>query len=440
MRRRPLVLAFVVGTMAWAIPLRAQEPSPREPVARYLDERAGMGLDEAIARAVAQEPSLRAVRADVEVTRAQRKQAGLRPNPMLSVERRDEPGGTDALTTIGVEWPLDLFRRSGRVHTADRSVAVAQFGAEDRERLLVADVRMQYGAAVAAVQDLAVAEELVTTAQRQLDLVRARVEAGSTPPLDRDLLDVEVRRLDAARVVAIGRVEVALVGLKQLMGMPPTERLRLRDSLDTLIASIAIELPGVSGVTPGVRSDVREADARVALADARIDQAHREGRADISVFGSYMRMDSGFPQRGIGPAGARERVHGQFNYLAVGATVLLPLLNRNQGQVAAAQAELRGAEARREAIDLAARAELAAAQARDAQAQRAVQIYGGGVRDLARRNLDVVRQTFDLGRATVFDVLAEQKRWLEIEQGYTAAAREAWEARVAVTRARGETR
>jgi outer membrane protein TolC len=62
------------------------------------------------------------------------------------------------------------------------------------------------------------------------------------------------------------------------------------------------------------------------------------------------------------------------------------------------------------------------------------------VRDLARRNLDVVRQIFDLGRATAFDVLAEQKRWLEVEQGYTAAAREAWEARVAVTRARGETR
>lgn len=440
MRRRQCVLAFVVGTMAWAGAPHAQEPSTGEPMARYIDARAGMSLDAAIARAVAREPSLRAVRADVEVARAQRQQATLRPNPMLSVERRDEPGGTDALTTIGVEWPLDLFRRSGRVQTADRSVAVAQFGAEDRERLLVADVRMQYGAAVAAVRELTVAEELVTAAQRQLDLVRARVEAGSTPPLDRDLLDVEVRRLDAARVVAIGRVEVALVGLKQLLGMPPAEPLRLRDSLDTLIASIAIAPLGVPGITPGGRSDVREADARVALADARIDQAHREGRADISVFGSYMRMDSGFPQRGIGPAGALERVRGRFNYLAAGATVSLPLLNRNQGQVAAAQAERLGAEARREAIDLAARAEVAAAQARDAQAQRAVQIYGGGVRDLARRNLDVVRQTFDLGRATVFNVLAEQKRWLEIEQGYTAAAREAWEARVALTRARGETR
>jgi cobalt-zinc-cadmium efflux system outer membrane protein len=408
-------------------------------MARYIDARAGVGLDVAIARAVAQEPSLRAVRADVEVARAQRQQAGLRPNPMLNVERRDEPGGTDAQTTIGVEWPLDLFRRSGRVQTADQSLAVAQFGAEDRERMLVADVRMQYGVAVAAVQDWAVAEELVVAAQRQLDLVRARVDVGSTPPLARDLLDVEVRRLDAARVVALGRVEVALVGLKQRLGMAPTESLLLRDSLETLIASIAIGLAGASGGPPVVRPDVKEADARVALADARIDQAHREGRSDISLFGSYMRMDSGFPQQGIGPAGL-ERVRGRFNYVAVGATVSLPLLNRNQGQVAVARAERLGAEARRDAISLAARTELAAAQVRDAQAQRAVQIYGRGVRELARRNVDVVRQTFDLGRTTVFEVLAEQRRWLEIEQGYTAAAREAWEARVALTRALGETR
>jgi cobalt-zinc-cadmium efflux system outer membrane protein len=207
-----------------------------------------------------------------------------------------------------------------------------------------------------------------------------------------------------------------------------------------LIASMAIGLPGPSGGPPVARPDVEEADARVALADARIDQARREGRADISLFGSYMRMDSGFPQQGIGPAGGLERVRGRFNYVAFGATVSLPLLNRNQGQVAVARAERLGAEARREAVSLAARTELAAAQVRDAQAQRAVQIYGRGVRELARRNVDVVRQTFDLGRTTVFEVLAEQRRWLEIEQGYTAAAREAWEARVALTRALGETR
>jgi cobalt-zinc-cadmium efflux system outer membrane protein len=440
MRRRPRLLALVMGSMAWAVTAHAQEPGAGASTARYIDERGGLSLDAAVARAVAQEPSLRAVRADVEMARGQRQQAGLRPNPMLRLERRDEPRGTDALTSIGIEWPLDLFRRSGRTQTADQAVVVAQVGAEDRERLLVADVRMLYGAAVAAVRELTVAEELVTAAQQQLDLVRARVETGRTPPLDRDLLDVEVRRFDAVRVAALGRVEVTLVEIKQRLGMRPTEPLHLRDTLDTLITSMASDPVDGADMTPDSRADVREADARVALADARFDQAEREGRADVSIFGSYMRMDSGFPQQGIGSGGALERVRGRFHAVTIGASVSLPWLNRNQGEVAAAKAERLGAEARRAAVDLAARAELAAALARDAAAQRAVQIFSGGVRDLARRNLDVVRQTFDLGRATVFDVLAEYKRWLEIEQGYTAAAREAWEARVAVTRAQGATR
>ena len=67
-------------------------------------------------------------------------------------------------------------------------------------------------------------------------------------------------------------------------------------------------------------------------------------------------------------------------------------------------------------------------------------LYAVGVRALASRNLDVVRQTFELGRATVFDVLTEQRRFLEIEQAYTAALREAWEARATLKRALGETR
>jgi outer membrane protein TolC len=108
--------------------------------------------------------------------------------------------------------------------------------------------------------------------------------------------------------------------------------------------------------------------------------------------------------------------------------------------VAAAQAERSGAEARREAAELPARAEVGAAQARDARAQRAVELYSGGMRRLARQNLDVVQQTFDLGRATVFDVLAEQRRYLEVEQAYTSALREAWEARADLKRARGEMR
>lgn len=433
------VLACAVGALIGTGALQAQSPNGQDRAAQFLDPREGVGLDAAVARAVAQEPGLRAARVDVDVARGERQQAALRPNPVVSVEHRGEPGGTDALTTVGVEWPLDLFRRQGRVQTADRSIGLAEVSVEQGQRLLVAAVRLQYGVAASAIREVSVADEIVLAAQRQLGVVRARVEAGSAPSLEADLLEVEVRRLEAASAITIGRADAAMAQLRPLLAMGQGEPLLLRDSLESLIAAIMIPR-AEDAPTVAVRSDVEQAEARVALADARIDQAQREGRADLSLFATYMRMDNGFPQQAFGPGGGLERVRGRFDYVAVGAAVSLPVLNRNQGQVAAARAERLAAEARREAVERAAGAETAAAEVRDARAQQAVQSFRDGLRELARRNLDVVRQTFELGRATVCDVLAEQKRWLEIEQAYTETLREAWEARVALSRARGETR
>jgi len=441
MKTQRRIITFMLGASVFAVPAQGQEPALSAQRSVYIDERTGMALDEAIARALDREPTLRATRADIEVARGQRQQAGLSPNPTLTFEQRHEPGGTDNLTTLGIEWPLDLFRRRGRVRTAERELAVTHFAAADRERLLVADVRMQYGAAAAAIRDLAVADEVIAVARRQLALVRARVEAGGTPPLERDLLDVDLRRLETNRLRAIGSADVALVRLKQMLGMAPAEPLLLRQTLEMLVAGTtsATAAPTLSSII-GPRPDVLEAEARVTLADARIDQARREGRVDVSLFGNYMRMDAGFPQQGIGPTGTWERVRGRFNYVTGGAMVTLPLFNRNQGQVAAAQAQRFAAEARREAAGLAAQTEIAVAQTRDTQAQRAMELYTGGIRTLARQNLDVVRQTFDLGRATVFEVLAEQRRYLDTEQAYTATLREAWEARAALKSALGDTK
>ena len=434
------ITSVLMVTAAMTAPLRGQqaERPPRLPP-QYGSALAGVALTDAIAHALDREPALRAARADIDVARGLRQQAGLRPNPTLSFERRNEPSGTDNQTSVGVVWPLDLFRRPGRVQTANRELAVTEFAVADRERVLVANVRLAYGAAAAAVRDVAVADEVITVARRQRDLVRARVDAGSSPPLDRDLLEVDLRRLETDRLLAVGRADSAMVLLKQVMGMAPEEPLLLRETIEQLVAG-----HGPTGATPAfsaafaARPDVLEAGAEVAVADARIDQARREGRVEVSLFGTYMRMDAGFPQLGFGPTAVLERVRGRFEYVAGGAMVTVPVFNRNQGGVAAAEARRVGAEARREAAVLAARAEIASAQISDEQAQRAVNLYAGGIRGLARQNLDVVRQTFDLGRATVFDVLAEQRRFLEIEQAYTAALRAAWEARAALKRALGE--
>jgi outer membrane protein TolC len=190
----------------------------------------------------------------------------------------------------------------------------------------------------------------------------------------------------------------------------------------------------------GDRPDVQEAEARIRVADAQIVRARRDGRFDMTLSGSYMRMDAGFPQLGLNARGEFTRVRSLFHDLSVGAALTLPLRNQNQGEIASAEAERAGATARRDAAQLTAQTEIAAATIRNARAHDAIALYRTGTRDLARQNLDVVTQTYELGRATVFDVLAEQRRYLDLELAYSKALREAYEAQTALRRTRGDIR
>jgi outer membrane protein, heavy metal efflux system len=436
-----VVLSVLIAALMTEVSAAAQAPMS-EPVAKqYVDPVSGLSLEQAIARALEQEPSLLAARTEIDVARGMRLQASLRPNPTVSFERREEPAGTDNQTTVAVEWPLDLFRRSRRVAVAEGEVAATELAVTDQERLLATDVRMRYGDVVGALRDLAVLDELVATTRRQHQLLRSRVEEGATPPLERDLLDVELRRLESDRLLQAGRTEAALFELKRLLGMTAEASLAVRDTLEDLVRreSSAAAPPSDSSTMLDQRADVREAAARVEVADAKIERAQAEGRFDVSLFANYMRMDAGFPQRGFTPDGGLERIRGVFHYVSAGAMITLPVLNRNQGEVAAARAEHAGAEAAYEAARLAADAERAAARARDERARQAVRAYTGA-QTLARQNLTVVGQSYELGRVTVFDVLAEQRRYLDVERAYTEALRTAYEARTALNRALGGVR
>jgi outer membrane protein TolC len=215
----------------------------------------------------------------------------------------------------------------------------------------------------------------------------------------------------------------------------------LRTALEDLVreeVAPGARVPQSGALT--TRPDVLEAEARVRVAEAHIERAQREGRPDMSLFGMYMRMDAGFPQQGFSPSGALEPIRSVFHYVSVGATLTLPVLSRNQGAIAAAGAERTGAAAQVEAARLSAESEIAAARSRDVHARRAFDAYSADAIMLARQNLVAVRQTYELGRGTLLDVLNEQRRYFDVERAYTDLLREAYEARQALKTALGEVR
>jgi cobalt-zinc-cadmium efflux system outer membrane protein len=400
-------------------PVRAQGP-------------AELTVEQLVEVALTSNPELRAVRAEIDAAAARVRQAGLRPNPMFELGGQKALGPDNNLN-VGLTVPLDLNgRKEGRVSVAEEEVALRRAQLADRERRLRADLWMKAGDVLATRRNVTIADDLLRANREGLALVGQRVRQGAAPALDENLMRVEVNRLDAARVVLGSRAEVATLQIRALAGMPPDRPLVLagdlaspptvRDSVEQRIAE---------------RPDVRAAQSEIGVARAKVRKERAEGRWDASVNVGYQRQDFGYDLRGLTSNGATRPIQDVFHYFGAGVSVMLPVHNRNQGNVAAATAEATAAERRHDYAVIIAQQELAAALAQHTATRHAVELYDRGVLNIARANLDVIRESYRLGRATLLDVITEQRRYIEIENGYTEVLRQAWDAAVEVERALG---
>jgi outer membrane protein, heavy metal efflux system len=425
--------ALVAAQTATDVPADDRRPrADAATVGLYFDPAGGLTADAAVSRALASNGELLALRKEVEAARALVKQASFRANPRLDVS------GSKAVTTpdnqLMVEGmlPLELGgRRAARVRVAEREVEVREAMLADRERMLAAEVRAKFGAALASILKLGVTEDLLGNSQRGYRLVVARVLEGRTAPLEQNQVLVEVNRLRSMREAERGRVEVALLELRNLMGAETSEPLRLRGDFDGLIDP----LPTTGEATARAldsRPDLLAARAAEALAESRIEEARAAGRADAEVRAGYQRMRSGYMLNGIDDAGRLAPIDDTFHSVTFGVSVTLPVRDKNVGAIEAASAELEAAKRRREFLELTVRREVAAAYAAYEASARASEIYRVGVRGQAGQNLTVIRQTYELGAKTLLDYIAEQRRFIELENDYVNSLLETYLARVRV--------
>jgi cobalt-zinc-cadmium efflux system outer membrane protein len=422
-----LLLLIWVGTIGLVTGMSqaAEPPGARE-----------LAIDELVERALRENPELQAAHAEVEAARGRLLQAELRPNPMLDVGVQQSVIGPDHNVMVGVTLPLDLNRRqAGRLGVAERELALKQAQVAERERGLRAEVRLKAGELLAARRNLRITEELLEANRQALGLIRERVRRGGAPSLDENMMLVEVNRLDSSREMLESRVEVLRLQLKTLLGLEPETPLFVGGDL---------RLPPVKhtrekGVTQALsmRPDLLAARAEMDMAGAKVRKEEAEGRWDASVNVGYMRQDFGYDLSGLTERGELRPITDVFHYVGGGITVTLPVRNRNQGNIAAAFAEAKATGRRLEAATLMVRQEVSVGFTQQEAAERALSTYTRGVWEVARKNLQVVRQAYELGRHPLLDVIAEQRRYIEVEMGYTDVLKHAYDAVVELERALG---
>jgi len=420
-------------------PVTVSTEATISPAAKYSDQQAGMTVDQAVAYALEHNGELLAARKEIHAATALVKQAGLRSNPTIEANVAKTISGRDNTVMVQGMLPMELGgRRSARLKVAERELEMRQQDVANRERLLAGEVRAKFGEAIAAILKLGFDQNLIDTSQRGYNLVAARVTEGGTAPLEQNMVLVELNRLRSTREIAEGRTQTAMLKLRNIIGMTPDEPLRLRGDFDDLVSPLAA-LSNATEQALADRPDLKLAKATESFAEARIEQARAEGRLDASLSAGYQRMDSGFPLNGINDAGQLRPIQSTFNYLTVGVVLNLPVRNKNQGTIEAALAEADAAKRRREFTELTIRSEVASAYAQYNTAARAAEIFRVGVKDQASANLDVVRQTYELGSKTLIDYLGEQRRYIELQNSYIDTLLDTYKARVEVERAVGSS-
>lgn len=427
-------MAFVATLLYVSAVAQAPTPTP-ETASRYVDQIGGMTADAAVALALENNGEIRALRKEVDAARALVKQAGLRRNPKLALDGAKQIGGMDNNQMAEVMLPLELGgRRAARIAVARRELEIREFALANQERLLASEVRMKFGEALAAIRRLGVVETTLAVARQGYQLVSARVTEGKIAPLEQNIFLVEVNRLQSIRETSEGKVEAALLELRNMIGLKPESPLRLRGDFASLIAP----LPSLAESTDkalGERPDLQGAKSMELLASARIEHARSEGRIDASVKTGYQRMNSSFPVSGLDDHGLLRPVQDVFHFFTFGVEIDLPVRNRNQGAVAAAMFDREAARSRAEFGELTIRREVSVAFAKYNRAARSLSIFQNGVRDQANANLQVIWQTYELGSRSLLDYIAEHRRFLDIEIGLVDAELEAYVARIEVMRA-----
>ena len=346
------------------------------------------------------------------------RQAGVRPASSIEIS-----GSTGRpLRTVGEEeysagyvLPLEpSVKRDARVRVAQFEISLAEAEVAERKRQLTFDIGSRYFEAAAERRKAQVLERLVALSQESLALTEARVKEGDAASLDSDLLRVELSRAEAQKQMLLGRAEAALLELRQLLGTEPPAVFS-----DPVVPSTTPGLASLQQTAIANRPDLRRARLEEEQARAGIQLAETEARPDLQIAARYSRRNARFDdQLGLTPAGVPTQLRDRDDILTLGVSIPLRGRGRNLGNIQAASARSASARLRREHLESIVPTEVAVALRRYEAVSRALSVLDRGVLPQSEKNLQVIRQAYQLGQLRLLDVLAEQRRLLETQLNY----------------------
>lgn len=159
-----------------------------------------LGLQQAVSKTLEQNPTLVAFGYQFEAQAGRVQQAGLKPNPELTLAVEDAFGsgeltGMDsAETTLGISWVLEGQQRRERVNAAQARTSVLEVERDIQRLDAAANSAGLYMLALALQTRLQQAKKAIDFARNVVKVVEQRVNAGNSPTAESARAKVELSR------------------------------------------------------------------------------------------------------------------------------------------------------------------------------------------------------------------------------------------------------
>ncbi|MGC8884143.1 MAG: TolC family protein [Bryobacteraceae bacterium] len=360
-------------------------------------------LEAAVQRALDSHPLLAEGRQRVESARGQLRQAGLTFNPRLILQAENyRAWGTRPIQTSretdDFAYLQQTFETAGkrgkRAELASRGLRAAELELDVLRRNVAREVSLAYWAALGAAKIHEILLESVRNFEKIVEYHEIRVREGAMAENDLLRVKLELGRIQLAANNAGLDAAKARIELFRAMGQTVFPEVRFGDPLQ-----LSEDRP-----LPADEEEALRRRPEMQLALARLEQAR--GNVVLQRANATPNLDALFGYK---------RSMGEHTLIA-GLQWDLPVLNRNQGNIQTAVAEVRAAEANVAATEAIIRAEVRAAAAEYQVRRQQLRDLVGRLRSQADETSKIAQSAYRLGGADLLRLLDAERLRIEIEQ------------------------
>ena len=378
-------------------------------------------LRNALSLALMNNPDLAGFALEIRSREARNLQASLLPNPEFDLEVENF-GGSDeksnlhgAETTVWLSQLVELGgKRSKRTQVALFETGLAQWDYEAKRLDIFTETTYAFIDTVAAQDRLQLAEETFNLSEQVLETVAERVRAGKVSPLEETKASVSHTTSKIELDTARRNLKIVRKRLASLWGSAAPDFEKAVGDLYT-----HTELPPEKSVIM-----LLDQSPEMARWDTELEQK----RAALELEKSRRIPDVTLS------GGARRFEETDDHAFVFAASIPLPIIDRNQGNILDAQSRLAKAEQRRRATELAVRTTLDESYEDLSRAYVEALLLKDEVLPAAESAFNAARKGYQEGKFGFLEVLDAQRTLFGAKRQYVEASAEHQKLRATVER------